>query len=271
VAVPPGSGGNVGSRVSASGSCGVFFFRLGAILGAKTSPLRTSSSEPNRGGAFQAQGGLFSSYAGGSSWASFGITWLFLLWQNLNKICSLYRQARCCAAIPRRSPIRGAVGSSHPAMGGWSAWRRQLLAELLACLFPLRATSHTAAQIHTHTQIPDPDPHCHMAHGLLAPGTWHMGSWRPELPGQIECGPTHTCPAAQEAAAPVAQTRSAWPTSGTGMGRVAAARSAPGNALHNPNVLVLWAVNRHNLTHFFRITCHTSLGRCSLLLYSAAS
>jgi hypothetical protein len=169
--VPPGSGGNVGSRVSASGSCGVFFFRLGAILGAKTSPLRTSSSEPNRGGAFQAQGGLFSSYAGGSSWASFGITWLFLLWQNLNKICSLYRQARCCAAIPRRSPIRGAVGSSHPAMGGWSAWRRQLLAELLACLFPLRATSHTAAQIHTHTQIPDPDPHCHMAHGLLATRT----------------------------------------------------------------------------------------------------
>jgi hypothetical protein len=53
----------------------------------------------------------------------------------------------------------------------------------LVCLFPLRATSHshTAAQIRTHTQIPD--PHCHMAHGLLAHGTWdmghgHLGTWR---------------------------------------------------------------------------------------------
>jgi hypothetical protein len=67
-------------------------------------------------------------------------------------------------------------------MGGLSAWRQQLLAELLVCLFPLRATSHqphrgsdpashTAAQIHTqHTQIPD--PHCHMgAHGLAS---WHL-------------------------------------------------------------------------------------------------
>jgi hypothetical protein len=72
-------------------------------------------------------------------------------------------------------------------MGGLSAWRQQLLAELLVCLFPLRATSHqphrgsdpashTAAQIHTqHTQIPD--PHCHMgAHGLLAPGTSALGT-----------------------------------------------------------------------------------------------
>jgi hypothetical protein len=101
-----------------------------------------------------------------------------------------YRQATCCAAIPRRSPIRGAVGSSHPGtMGGWSAWRRQLLAELLVCLFPLRATSHAAAQIQPATprlrstptprsQIPIATwhtAHGHLAHGHLAHGTWAPG------------------------------------------------------------------------------------------------
>jgi hypothetical protein len=51
-------------------------------------------------------------------------------------------------------------------------------------------------------------------------------AWRPKLPGQIEFGPTptHTGPAAQEATTPVAQTRIAWPSSGTDMNRVAAAR-----------------------------------------------
>jgi hypothetical protein len=41
---------------------------------------------------------------------------------------------------------------------------------------------------------------------------------RTKPPGQL--GPTHTGPAAQEAATPVAQTRSAWPSSGTDMNRV---------------------------------------------------
>jgi hypothetical protein len=51
-------------------------------------------------------------------------------------------------------------------------------------------------------------------------------AWRPKLPGQIEFGPTptHAGPAAQEAATPLAQTWSAWPSSGTDMNRVAAAR-----------------------------------------------
>jgi hypothetical protein len=50
--------------------------------------------------------------------------------------------------------------------------------------------------------------------------------WRPKLPGQIEFGPapTHAGPAAQEAATPVAQTQIAWPSSGTDMNRLAAAR-----------------------------------------------
>jgi hypothetical protein len=42
---------------------------------------------------------------------------------------------------------------------------------------------------------------------LLSKRRSHV-AWRPELPGQIEFGPTptHTGPAAQEAASPVAQT-----------------------------------------------------------------
>jgi hypothetical protein len=72
----------------------------------------------------------------------------------------------------------------------------------LVCLFPLRATSHshTAAQIHTHTQIPDPHlPHgngkSHLPHGKWGSGTgtWHMahghlahgdmGTWANQKPG----------------------------------------------------------------------------------------
>jgi hypothetical protein len=40
---------------------------------------------------------------------------------------------------------------------------------------------------------------------LLSKRRSHV-AWRPELPGQIGFGPTHTGPAAQEATTPVAQT-----------------------------------------------------------------
>jgi hypothetical protein len=74
---------------------------------------------------------------------------------------------------PQRQHKKSRGGARAPPLPGFAS----CLFISLVCLFPLRATSHshTAAQIHTHTQIPD--PHCHMVHGDLGSGTWHMGTW----------------------------------------------------------------------------------------------
>jgi hypothetical protein len=66
---------------------------------------------------------------------------------------------------------------AHGDMGTWGHGRLLFISLFisLVCLFPLRATSHshTAAQIHTHTQIADP----HLPHGTCGSGTWGSGTW----------------------------------------------------------------------------------------------
>jgi hypothetical protein len=61
----------------------------------------------------------------------------------------------------------------------------------------------------SHGLPPSPSRRCAAAgmeeRQLLSKRRSHV-SWRPKLPGQIEFGPTHTGPAAQEAVSPVAQT-----------------------------------------------------------------
>jgi hypothetical protein len=126
-------------------------------------------------------------------------------------------------AASKLCKICDALGRSFPVLKIHSRSRHFITSEQLAA-------RGTKIRWPSHAPPPPLQPPPLRATGMeerrrLSNHRAHVDWRRPKLPGQIGVGPTptHAGPAAQEAI-PVAQTRIAWPSSGTDMNRVAAAR-----------------------------------------------